>query len=114
MCTLFVHYITNNEHICPENVQNMSSIENKKAIKLLEASTYNEFELRLIRSFLPLNYADLIREKLESDISTKTIVSVLNGGRRDHHNIIEAAINIALEEKKKMEANSKKIALLSK
>lgn len=71
-------------------------------------------QFNVIKKYLPNNYLKLIREKTGTDISDRLIQYILNGERNDNHNIIDTAIDIALDEKFKQDAIKKRLKKLTK
>lgn len=80
----------------------------------LEAADFTKEDLEKIRSFLPLNYKEIIIEKLNGKVSERIIFYVLSGERPDHHGIIDLALDLAFEEKAKRKAIAKRIDDLNK
>lgn len=93
-------------HICAIIVQLLNMI-GKNKITELEEINLTKADFDKIKSFLPLNYIELIINRLDHSVSERTIKYVLSGTRHDHKNIIETALDIAFEviEKRKELAN---------
>ncbi len=72
------------------------------------------FELDSIKGLLPANYLAAIQKRLEEKVSTRQITYVLNNERTDHYGIIDTALDIAFEEKKRRESIAKRQQRLKK
>lgn len=73
-----------------------------------------QFIFSSIEEFLPKKYITEISTRIEKPISSRQIRFILNGERSDNFNVINIAIEIALEEKAKRELVKERLSMLKK
>ena len=83
----------------------------KKGITGVEKKE-EQFKFSSIEEFLPKKYITEISVRIEKPISSRQIRFILNGERTDNFNVINTAIEIALEEKAKRELIKKRLQML--
>jgi uncharacterized protein YeeX (DUF496 family) len=67
-----------------------------------------------LKQFLPGNYQVLIHKKINEAITLRQIRNIIAGTSNDYHGVIDAMIDIALEEKAKRKAIAKRMKIFSK
>lgn len=83
-----------------------------KESAIIKKSKKSGFEK--VKEFLPSNYIKLIHKQINGVISERMILYILEGKSQDKHGVFDVAINIAFDEKKKMDAISRRISKLTK
>lgn len=66
-----------------------------------------------IKIYLPKGYLKTIADKIEKPVSNRLILYVLNDKRNDNYGIKDIALEIALENKSKIELQKKRIKVLT-
>lgn len=89
-------------------------MEEKNKISQLDDSELTREDLEKIKSYLPANHSEIIIEKLNGAVGERQIYYVLSGQRKDNYGIIDIALDLAFEEKKRREARAKRIDKLTK
>ncbi len=69
-------------------------------------------ELNKLLDLLPAGYINTIHEKISKAVSIRQVRNVLNGESKDSHGIIEIALELAEEEKKRLDVTKQRISKL--